>query len=74
MDCLDLHMSDCLGIKLVNTDSYLLESMAFAKEQVKVDHEGETVWKARWVDLTQETLTDDYIDIHIGSFKKFTKI
>ena len=72
-DFSNLDMDPCLGVKVVNGDFYLLEPMAFVKDLMKANQEGETMSKAGWIDLTQETPTEDYIDIYIGSFKKFTQ-
>ena len=41
-DCL-LDMSPCLYVKVVNGDLYLLDEMAFAKDLMKYDNEGDTM-------------------------------
>lgn len=72
-DCSDLDMSPCLNIKLLGGDSYLLEPMAFARDLVKVNHEGVTMSKAGWVELGEETPSENFIDIYIEGFKKVTQ-
>ena len=72
-DCFNLDMVAYLGVKLVNGDSYLIEPIAFAKDLVKVDQEGETMSKAGWVELTKDTPTETFIIIYIGSFKNSLK-
>ena len=47
--------------------------MAFAKDLVKVDHEGETMSKVGWVDLKHDTPSENFLDIYIGSVKKVTQ-
>ena len=42
-DCSNLDMAPCLGVKVVNGDFYLLEPMAFIKDLMKADQEGETM-------------------------------
>ena len=73
-DC-SLDMAPCLCVKVVNGDSYLLDAMAFAKDLVKYDSEGDTMSKSGWVvDLTKDSLVENLIDVYIGCFKKSLNI
>ena len=63
-------MSPCLGVKLLNGDSYLLEPMAFAQDFVKVDHDGVTMSKAGWIELKEDTPSENLLDIYTEGFKK----
>ena len=69
-----LDMAPYLCVKIVNGDSYLLDAMAFAKDLVKDDNEGDTMSKSKWVvDLIEDSLVEKFIDVYIGCFKKFTQ-
>ena len=72
-DYSDLDMSPCFGLKLVNGDCYLLEPMAFASNLVKIDHDGATMSKAGWIEITEDTPSEDFIDLFIESFKSVTQ-
>ena len=72
-DYSDLDMSPCLGVKVLNGDCYLLEPTTFLSNLVKVDHEGLTMSKAGWVELKEDTPSEDFIDMFIEGFSKVTR-
>ena len=69
-----LDMAPCLCVKVVNGNSYLLDAMAFAKNLVKYDNEGDTMSKSGWVvDFTKDSRVENLKDVYIGCFKKVTQ-
>ncbi|MCO5573681.1 hypothetical protein L7F22_027454 [Adiantum nelumboides] len=62
-------MSSCLGVKVQNGDCYLLE-WAFAWELLKVSSDGEIMMKARWIEIKEDTPSDNIIDMFTKGFKK----
>ncbi|MCO5556544.1 hypothetical protein L7F22_010093, partial [Adiantum nelumboides] len=68
-DCSNPHMSPCLGVKVQNGDVYLLESMAFAWELLKVSRDGETMKKAGWIEIKEDTPSEKLMDMFTEGFK-----
>ncbi|MCO5553572.1 hypothetical protein L7F22_007095 [Adiantum nelumboides] len=69
-DSLDLDMSPCLGVKVQNGDCYLLEPMAFAWESLKESSDGETMIKAGWIEIKEDTPSENLMDMFTEGFKK----
>ncbi|MCO5581795.1 hypothetical protein L7F22_035684 [Adiantum nelumboides] len=68
-DSSDLDMSPCLGVKVQNGDCYLLEPMAFAWESLKESSDGETMLKAGWIEIKEDTPSENLMDMFIEGFK-----
>ncbi|MCO5588735.1 hypothetical protein L7F22_042694 [Adiantum nelumboides] len=69
-DSSDLDMSPCLGVKVPNGDCYLLEPMAFAWESLKESSDGETMIKAGWIKIEEDTPSENLMDMFTEGFKK----
>ncbi|MCO5603473.1 hypothetical protein L7F22_057623 [Adiantum nelumboides] len=69
-DSSDLDMSPCLGVKVQNGDCYLLEPMAFAWESLKESSDGETMIKAGWIEIKEDTPSENLMDMFTEGFKK----
>ncbi|MCO5567930.1 hypothetical protein L7F22_021626, partial [Adiantum nelumboides] len=69
-DSSDLDMSPCLGVKVQNGDCYLLEPMAFAWESLKESSDGETMIKAGWIKIKEDTPSENLMDMFTEGFKK----
>ncbi|MCO5550217.1 hypothetical protein L7F22_003699 [Adiantum nelumboides] len=69
-DSSNLDMSPCLGVKVQNGDRYLLEPMAFTWESLKESSDGETMIKARWIEIKEDTPNENLMDMFIEGFKK----
>ncbi|MCO5562327.1 hypothetical protein L7F22_015953 [Adiantum nelumboides] len=69
-DSSDLDMSACLGVKVQNGDCYLLEPMAFAWESLKESNDRETMIKARWIKIKEDTPSENLMDMFTEGFKK----
>ncbi|MCO5561652.1 hypothetical protein L7F22_015273 [Adiantum nelumboides] len=69
-DSSDLDMSPCLGVKVQNGDCYLLEPMAFAWESLKESSDGETMIKAGWIEIKEDTSSENLMDMFTEGFKK----
>ena len=57
----------------MNGDYYLLEPTAFASNLVKVAHDGATMSKAGWIEITMDTPSENFLDLFIESFKSVTQ-
>ncbi|MCO5602866.1 hypothetical protein L7F22_057005 [Adiantum nelumboides] len=68
-DCSNLDMSPCLGVKVKNGDCYLLEPIAFAWESLKVSSDGETMITVGWIEIREDTPSDNLMDMFIEGFK-----
>ncbi|MCO5614410.1 hypothetical protein L7F22_068691 [Adiantum nelumboides] len=69
-DSSDLDMSPCLGVKVQNGDCYLLEPMAFAWESLKERSDGETMIKVGWIEIKEDTPSENLMDMFTEGFKK----
>ncbi|MCO5581977.1 hypothetical protein L7F22_035866 [Adiantum nelumboides] len=69
-DSSDLDMSPCLGVKVQNGDCYLLDPMAFAWESLKESSDGETMIKAGWIKIKEDTPCENLMDMFTEGFKK----
>ncbi|MCO5564100.1 hypothetical protein L7F22_017756, partial [Adiantum nelumboides] len=56
-------------VKVQNGDCYLLEPMAFAWESLKVSSDGETMIKAGWIEIREDTPSENLRDMFTESFK-----
>ncbi|MCO5563061.1 hypothetical protein L7F22_016697 [Adiantum nelumboides] len=69
-DSSNLDMSPCLGVKVQNGDCYLLEPMAFAWESLKESSDGETMIKAGWIKIKEDSPSENLMDMFTEGFKK----